>query len=330
MEISWVKYEEESKTFGKFTAEPLERGFGTTLGNSLRRVLLSSLEGAAVTSVKIEGVDHEFSTLAGVKEDVMDIILNIKGLVLKSHSDEPKEVILQAKGEGVVTAKDIQHDDEVEIINSSHHLATLNKNGKLNIKMTVEKGVGYVVADIAKNKKAPVGSIPIDASFTPITKVNHFVEPTRVGKSIDFDKLILEVWTNGAMTPEEAVKECSKILKKQLDLFLALNEKPEVEVVTEGDESAATQTKGLSLSIDDLELSARSSNCLKKAGVKNVVELVEMPIENLLNIKNFGKKSFDEINEKLSQYGLSLKGNIEEVPEEVPEENPKEEEEQDH
>lgn len=319
MEKSWVKYEEKSKTYGRFIAEPLARGYGSTLGNSLRRILLSSLGGAAVVSVIIDGVDHEFSTLSGVQEDVLDIILNIKGLVLKSYSDTQKEISIVAKGEGVVTAKDIQHDDEIEIINSDHHIATLNKNGKLNIKMEVVNGNGYEEADIAKNKKAAIGTIPIDASFTPIVKVNHTVEPTRVGKSIDFDKLVLDVWTDGSITPEDAMKQGADILKKQLDLFINLNQKP-VDDEVEGDESAAESNKGLSLTIDDLELSARSSNCLKKAGIKNVGELVETPMEKLMTIKNFGKKSSDEINEKLSQYGLALKGDISDLLEEEEEE----------
>ncbi len=308
MEKSWVKYTEESPTYGKFVAEPLDRGYGTTLGNSMRRILLSSLGGAAITNIKIDGVDHEFATITGVKEDVLDIIMNIKGLVVKSYSDSPKEIHLTSKGEGKVTARDIKHDDEVEIINRDQYIATLAKDGKLNITMTVVKGVGYIVADIPESKKAAIGTIPIDASFSPILRVNHHIEPTRVGKSIDYDRLILEIWTNGAITPEEAVKKSANILKAQMDLFLNLNQKPEVEA--DGGESAEDKqrNKVLDLTIEDLELSARSLNCLRKAGIKTVAELVKMPMEDLLKIKNFGKKSADEINSKLAQYDLALKG----------------------
>lgn len=307
---SWVKYKEESPTYGQFVAEPLERGYGTTLGNTMRRILLSSLEGAAVTDVRITGVDHEFSTINGIKEDVLDILMNIKGLVVKSYSDEPKEITLVSKGDGVVKAKDIKHDDEIEIVNRDHHIATLNKDGKLNVTMTVKKGVGYLIADLAESKKAPIGTIPVDSSFSPIVKVNHKVEPTRVGKSIDYDRLTLEVWTNGAISPEEAVKRSAKILKSQMDLFLRLNEKPEAIETESESEDEKQKNKGLILSIDDLELSARSANCLKKANVKTVAELIEIPMEELMQIKNFGKKSADEINDKLAQYGLSLKGEI--------------------
>jgi len=306
---SWVKYNEVSPNYGVFVAEPLNRGFGTTLGNSLRRILLSSIGGASVTSVKIEGIDHEFSTIEKVKEDVLDIIANIKGLAIKSYSDDPKEITINFKGEGNVTAKEIEHDDEIEVVNPSHHIATVSKGGKLVIKMVVEKGVGYALADIAENKKAPLGTMPIDASYTPVVKVNHKVEPTRVGKSIDYDKLTLEVWTNGAITPEEAVKQSSMILKSQMDLFLNLNQKPE-EINNEESAEVKQKNKGMNLSIDDLELSARSSNCLKKANINTVAELVEKPIDDLLKIKNFGKKSAEEINSKLAQYGLSLKGDI--------------------
>lgn len=319
MAKTWVKYVEESPTYGKFVVEPLDRGYGTTLGNSMRRLLLSSLGGAAVVNVKIDGVDHEFSTLPGVKEDMLDIIMNIKGLVIKCHSNEPKEITISAKGEGDVTAKDIKHDDEIEIVNNKHYIASLNKDGKLNITMTVQNGIGYRIADIAENKKHSVGTIPIDASFSPIVRVNHKVEPTRVGKSIDYDKLTLEVWTNGAITPEDAIKKSAMILKAQMDLFFKLNEKPAEdinEIILKDD----GQSKVLDLTIEDLELSARSLNCLRKANIKNVAELVKMPMEKLLKIKNFGKKSAEEINSKLAQYGLALTGDIN-VLEESPEED---------
>jgi len=306
----WVKYTEVSPTYGVFTAEPLERGYGTTLGNSLRRILLSSIGGAAITTVKIEGVDHEFSTIDGIKEDILDIIANIKNVAVKSYSNAPVEMTLSAKGEGIVTARDIKHDNEVEIVNSNHHIATLGKGGKLNITFTVEKGVGYIMADVNESKKYPIGTMPIDASFSPVVKVNHKVEPTRVGKSIDYDRLVLEVWTNGVISPEEAVKQSSQILKNQMDLFLSLNQKPTEADNIRDSEVNKQKNNGLALAVDDLELSARSSNCLKKANINTVSELVETPLEDLLKIKNFGKKSAEEINNKLAQYGLALKGDI--------------------
>ena len=306
----WVKYTEVSPTYGVFTAEPLERGYGTTLGNSLRRILLSSIGGAAITTVKIEGVDHEFSTIEGVKEDILDIISNIKNIAVKSYSNSTVEMTISAKGEGVVTARDIKHDNEVEIVNPNHHIATVNRGGKLNVTLTVEKGVGYIMADVSESKKYPIGTVPIDASFSPVVKVNHKVEDTRVGKSIDYDRLILEVWTNGVISPEEAVKQSSQILKDQMDIFLNLNQKPADGDNVRDAEVNKQKNSGLSLVIDDLELSARSSNCLKKANINTVSELVEKPLEDLLKIKNFGKKSAEEINTKLAQYGLALKGDI--------------------
>lgn len=306
----WVKYTEVSPTYGVFTAEPLERGYGTTLGNSLRRILLSSIGGAAVTTVKIEDVDHEFSTIDGVKEDILDIISNIKNIAVKSYADAPVEMTLSVKGECIVTARDIKHDNDVEIINSNHHIATVGKGGKLNITFTVEKGTGYIMADVNESKKYPIGTLPIDASFSPVVRVNHKVEPTRVGKSIDYDRLLLEVWTNGVISPEEAVKQSAHILKNQIDIFLNLNQKPTETDNVRDAEVNKQKNNGLSLAIDDLELSARSSNCLKKADINTVSELVDKPLEDLLKIKNFGKKSAEEINNKLSQYGLALKGDI--------------------
>ncbi|GBR76562.1 hypothetical protein NO2_1095 [Candidatus Termititenax persephonae] len=299
-----VKHESKDKNYGVFTADPLDKGYGTTLGNALRRILLSSIGGAAITTVKIEGVDHEFSTIDGIKEDVLDIIANIKTLAVKSHSDSIVEMTLSAKDECEVTAGDIQHDDEVEIINPKHHLATLNKGAKLNIKFTVEKGVGYQVADVAESKNHPIGTLPIDASFSPVVKVNHQADSGRK----NHDVLALDVWTNGTLSPEEAVRQSSQILQNQIDIFQRLNQRP-----TDGSEAGGTAggaLGGLALSIDDLELSARSSNCLKKAAINSVAELVNKPLEDLLKIKNFGKKSAEEINTKLAQYGLKLKGDI--------------------
>ncbi|MDR1997956.1 MAG: DNA-directed RNA polymerase subunit alpha [Candidatus Margulisbacteria bacterium] len=306
----WVKYNEISPAYGVFTAEPLERGYGTTLGNSLRRILLSSIGGAAVTTVKIEGVDHEFSTIDGIKEDVLDIIANLKNIAVKSYSNVPVEMTISVKGESVVTARDIQHDNEVEIVNPNHHIATVGKGGKLNITLTVEKGVGYILADVSESKKYPIGTMPIDASFSPVIKVNHKVEPARVGKSLDYDKLTLEVWTNGVISPEEAVRQSAQILKNQMDIFLSLNQKPADSDNVYDSEVNKQKNNGLALTIDDLELSARSSNCLKKANINTVSELVDKPLEDLLRIKNFGKKSAEEINNKLAQYGLALKGDI--------------------
>ena len=302
-----VKYENKEKNYGVFTADPLDKGYGTTLGNALRRILLSSIGGAAITTIKIDGVDHEFSTIEGIKEDVLDIIANIKTLAVKSHSDSIVEMTLNAKEEGEVTAGDIQHDDEVEIINPKHHLATLNKGAKLNIVFTVEKGVGYQVADVAESKNYPIGTMPIDASFSPVVKVNHQIDSSRK----NHDVLVLDVWTNGTISPEETVRQSSQILQNQIDIFQRLNQRP-----SDG-EGAGAETGGLggglALSIDDLELSARSSNCLKKAAINTVVELVNKPLEDLLKIKNFGKKSAEEINTKLAQYGLKLKGDLSEL-----------------
>jgi DNA-directed RNA polymerase subunit alpha len=307
-EQAWVKYVEESSTYGRFVVEPLERGYGMTLGNSMRRVLLSSLKGAAVTSVKIQGVDHEFSTLPEVKEDVLDIMLNIKGIVLRLHSAEPKTITLKAKGDGVVTARDIEHDNEVEIINPDHHIATLGKSGKLEIEMVVENGKGYVPSELIELNKKSIGTLPVDAAFSPVIKVNHQVESIRVGKLIDYDRLVLDVWTDGSMKPEDAVKQSADILRRHLDMFMRPNQKPELIVGIDGaGEVDKKKAAGLELTIDDLELSARSSNCLKKAGIMNVAELVEKPMSDLMKIKNFGKKSAEEINAKLAHYNLSLK-----------------------
>ncbi len=318
-ELAWVKYTEESSTYGSFVVEPLERGYGVTLGNSLRRVLLSSLKGAAITSVKITGVDHEFTSLPDMKEDILDIILNIKCIVLRLHSPEQKIIRLKAKGEGVITARDIEHDNEVEIINPDHHIATLGKGGKLEIEMVVENGKGYVPAESIELGKKSIGTLPIDATFSPVVKVNHQVESIRVGKLIDYDRLILDVWTDGSMKPEAAVKQSAEILRKQLDMFNHLNQKPEVSAEGDGDhEVDKKKATGLELTIDDLELSARSSNCLKKAGVQTVRELVEKPMSDLMQIKNFGRKSAEEINAKIAQYNLSLKmEGLEDLPEEV-------------
>ncbi len=318
-EQAWVKYTEESSTYGRFVVEPLERGYGTTLGNSLRRILLSSLKGAAITSVKITGVEHEFTSLSDVKEDVLDIIQNIKGIVFRVHSPESKTITIKSKGEGTVTARDIEHDNEVEIINPDHHIATLGKGGKFEAEMVVENGKGYVPSEQIEIDSKAIGTLPIDAAFSPVVKVNHQVESIRVGKMIDYDRLILDVWTDGSMKPEDTVKQSADILRKHLDMFMHPNQKPELTVGAEGEgEIDKKKAAGLGLTIDDLELSARSSNCLKKAGVMNVAELVEKPMSDLMKIKNFGKKSAEEINAKLSHYNLSLKmEGIEDLPDDT-------------
>lgn len=329
---SWVKYEEITPLYGKFTAEPLDRGSGTTLGNSLRRVLLSSLTGAAPTSVRIEGLAHEYSTIPGMLEDVLDMILNLKGIVFISHSKTSKAVKIDFKGIGEVTAKDIEHDDEIKIVNPKHHIATLNKKGRVIMDITVEQGKGYVPAELNAKPDQPIGTIPLDASFSPVVKVNHHVENIRVGKTIDYDKLTLEVWTNGSIKPDEAVVRASEILKKRVNMFLELNKKHGVSVEEEtgrsetgteeeisgGRDKADKTGPAYELTIEDLELSARSSNCLKKAGISKVLELIEKDVRELMQIKNFGKKSADEINEKLAQYGLALKIDENDI---LPEEN---------
>lgn len=297
-----IAKQEQKADHAIFTAAPVDINYATTLGNSLRRILLSSIEGAAVTSVKVEGADHEFSTLKGVKEDIIDIIINLKKLVIVSFSDQPKEIQISAKGEGEIKAKDIIHDDEIKIINKDLYIASLNKDGKLNMTITVGRGIGYVVSDIVDNKEEPIGTIPVDASFSPILNVNYRIEPFSGGNG----NLILEIFSNGAVDLEEAVKKSAAILKRKMELFLKLNERP--RSAEEGLELEEEGTSALELTIEDLELSARSSNCLKKANVQTVPALIEMPLEELMKIKNFGKKSADEINEKLAQYGLALKG----------------------
>jgi len=311
----WVKYDEINKTHGKFSVSPLRRGMGTTVGNSMRRVLLSSLEGAAATSVKITGVDHEFSTLPTVVEDVLDIILNVKGLIFKCHSDDAQLAKISFKGKGKVTGKELKLPSELELVNPSHHIAEVSKDSRFEIEITVRNGVGYVSSEVNKGlDDAPdVNAIHIDSSFSPIVRVNYQVESIRVGKELDYDALNLEVFTNGSVNPETAVRRASEILVSHLELFDSLNEKPEEESISEPSESQQVSQSALELTIDDLELTARSSNCLKRAGVETVQQLVEKEYEELLQIKNFGKKSVEEINDKLKQYSLSLKIPVEEV-----------------
>ncbi|MGB9802935.1 MAG: DNA-directed RNA polymerase subunit alpha [Desulfofundulus sp.] len=293
-------------TYAKFVVEPLERGYGITLGNSLRRILLSSLPGAAVTSVKIEGVLHEFSTIPGVREDVTDIILNLKSLCLKLHTDEEKILRIEARGEGAVKAGDIIHDQDVEILNPDLHIATLAPNGRLFMEITVAKGRGYVPAERNKKGDHIIGVIPVDSVFTPVRKVNYTVENTRVGQRTDYDKLTLEVWTDGSIRPDEATSLSAKILGEHLRLFIGLTEAvKDVEIMVEKEEEK--KNKILEMTIEELDLSVRSYNCLKRAGINTVEELIQRNEEEMMKVRNLGKKSLEEVINKLSELGLSLR-----------------------
>lgn len=294
-------------TYGKFVAEPLERGFGTTLGNSLRRVLLSSLEGSAITSVRINGVLHEFSSIPGVVEDTTDLILNLKEVRLKLHSDRPKTLMLRAKGPAEVTAKDIEADAEVEILNPDLHIATIDKNGKLEIEMKARRGRGYVPSDRNKEPGQPIGVIPIDAIFSPVRKVNFKVENARVGQETDYDKLVLEVWTDGSIRPDDAVAHAAKLLKDHLSIFIHLPEEEEAEPAAEEEaKKAPSFNENLLRSVNELELSVRAANCLKNAGIETIAELVQKTEGEMLKTKNFGRKSLNEIKEILAEMGLTL------------------------
>ena len=310
LEIEKPKLEcvEITENYGKFVVEPLERGFGTTLGNSMRRVLLSSLPGVAATSIRIDGVLHEFSTIEGVKEDVTEIILNIKELICKLHCPGPKKVIIDAAGECEVKAGDILPDSDVEIINPDLHLATLDENGKLHMEIMLDHGRGYVVADRNKRPDMPIGEIAVDSIYTPITKVNFTVENTRVGQITDFDKLTLEIWTNGSIKPEEAASLAAKILTEHLMLFINLTDQVQgVEILVEKEESK--KDKILEMNIEDLDLSVRSYNCLKRAGINTVDELVQRDEDEMMKVRNLGRKSLEEVQQKLAQLGLSLRTN---------------------
>jgi len=314
-EKPWVRFEPVEEGYGRFIVEPLERGYGSTLGNSMRRVLLSSLVGAAVTSIRIEEVSHEFSTVPNVVEDVLQIILNIKKMILRSHSDAPKIIKLEAKGKGEVKAGDIKHDSEIEIVNPDHHLATLESGGKLNIELVVEKGRGFVPSERNKKPNQPLGTIPTDSIFTPVKKVNVTTEEVRVGQEINYDRLILDVWTNKAITPEDAVKQSAELLAKHVNMFIHIGERSDalaIHVPGEGEIDSAT----LEMSIDDLDLSSRSLNCLKKASINTVGELIDLTENDLLKIKSLGSKSFDEIKDTLAKFNLVLKGSSLPGPEE--------------
>ncbi|MBD5560944.1 MAG: DNA-directed RNA polymerase subunit alpha [Clostridia bacterium] len=285
---------------------PLERGFGTTLGNSLRRVLLSCLPGAAVTSVRIEGVQHEFSTIPGVREDVTNIILNLKGLCARMHSDEPKTLTLDAKGPCDVTAKDIKTDADVEIVNPDLHIATLDKGAKLSMTMTIARGRGYVLADKNKREDMPIGEIPVDSLFTPTQKVNFSVANTRVGQETDYDRLTLDVTTNGSMDADEAVSFAAKVLSEYLQKFIGITgDSEELEIMIEKEEDR--KEKILDMTIEELDLSVRSYNCLKRANINTVEELIMKNEEEMMKVRNLGKKSLEEVQQKLETLGLSLR-----------------------
>jgi DNA-directed RNA polymerase subunit alpha len=300
-----VDKESLTGTYGKFSCEPLERGFGTTLGNSLRRVLLSSLQGAAITAVKIDGALHEFQTLPDVVEDVTDIVLNLKEVMLRMHDPKPKVVRLDKDGEGTIVAGDISVADGVEVLNPDHAIATVSHGGKLHMELMVQMGRGYVNADRNKSANMSVGTIPIDALFSPVKKVNYTVTHARVGQQTDFDKLTLEVWTDGSVTPDDAVAFAAKILKDQLTIFINFEEtaEPVEESVSEEQEKL---NENLDKSVDELELSVRSANCLQNANIRYIGELVQRTEAEMLKTKNFGRKSLKEIKEILSEMGLSL------------------------
>lgn len=295
--------------YGKFVIEPLERGFGTTLGNSLRRVLLSSLPGVAAKSVKIDGVVHEFSTIPGVKEDVTEIVLNIKGIVAKLHCDGPKTVTIEAEGAMQVTAGSIKCDSEVEILNPDLHIATLGSDAKLYMELVLDKGRGYVSGERNKanlsNGGAVIGELAVDSIYTPVLKVNFSVENTRVGQSIDFDKLTLEIWTNGVINAQEAVSLAAKVLTDHLNLFVDLSDKGKsAEIMVEKDSTG--KEKVLEMTIEELDLSVRSFNCLKRAGINTVEDLINKSEEDMMKVRNLGRKSLEEVMQKLEAMGLAL------------------------
>ena len=305
-----IKVEEirEEDNYGRFVVEPLERGFGTTLGNSLRRVLLSSLPGVAVKSIKIRDVVHEFSTIPGVKEDVTEIVLNIKGLVAKLHCDGPKTITIEAEGACEVTAGDIKRDADVEILNPELHIATLGADAKLYMELTLDKGRGYVSGDRNKQNMPAgvIGELAVDSIYTPVLKVNFSVVPTRVGQSIDYDKLTLEVWTNGVINPQEAVSLAAKILTDHLSLFVDLSDKgKETEIMVEKEKGG--ESKVLEMTIEELDLSVRSFNCLKRAGINTVADLLNKSEEDMMKVRNLGRKSLEEVVWKMASLGFNLR-----------------------
>ena len=293
-------------TYGRFVLEPLERGFGTTLGNSLRRVLLSSLPGVAVTSIKIDGVQHEFTTVPGVKEDVTEIVLNMKGLIAKIHGDAPKTIHIEAEGECEVTAGDIKVDSEVEILDPGMHIATLGPGAKLYMEIVIDKGRGYVPSERNKAKlNNVIGAIPVDSIYTPVLKVNYTVENTRVGQITDYDKLTIEVWTDGTISAKEAVSLGAKVLTEHLNLFVDLSDEAyTADIMVEKDDKG--KEKVLEMTIEELDLSVRSFNCLKRAGINTVDDLINKSEEEMMKVRNLGRKSLEEVMAKLDALGFSL------------------------
>lgn len=295
-----------SSVYGKFTAEPFERGFGTTIGNSLRRVLLSSLTGAAVTTVRIEGVLHEFSTIPGVTEDVTAIILNVKSLRFKLHTDKPKTVRLRKKGPGEAKGSDIQHDADLTVLNKDFHIATLDKEATLDMELVISPGRGYVSAERNKEEGLPIGVIAVDSIYSPVKRVNFHVENARVGRVTDYDKLLLEVWTDGSISPQDALSTAAGILRDHLTIFIHPEEQGEVAPQARKDDEQREINKNLFRSVNELELSVRAANCLKNANIKTIADLVQKTEMEMLKTKNFGKKSLNEIKEILAEMGLSL------------------------
>ncbi len=299
-------FSDEDANYGKFVVEPLERGYGTTLGNSLRRILLSSLPGVAVTSVKIDGILHEFSTIPGVKEDVTEIILNLKKLAIKLNGENTKRVLINSIGPKEVTAADILGDSDVEIFNPDLHIATLEENATLIMEINLARGRGYVPADMNKDENTPISVIPTDSIYTPVRKVNFTVQNTRVGQVTDYDKLILEIWTDGSITPSEGVSIGAKIMQEHLNLFVELTDSTEnMEIMFEKEENQ--KEKALEMTIEELELSVRSFNCLKRAAINTVEELTHRSEEDMMKVRNLGKKSLDEVKHKLEELDLSLR-----------------------
>ena len=300
------KFIDQDGCYGKFVVEPLERGYGTTLGNALRRILLSSLPGAAVTSVKIDGILHEFSTIPGVKEDVTEIILNLKKLAVRLEGESTKRAIINAVGPKDVTAADIICDSDMEIFNPDLHIATLEENATLVMEINFARGSGYVPAEQNKNESTPISVIPVDSIYTPVTKVNFTVENTRVGQVTDYDRLVLEIWTDGSITPEEGVSIGAKIMQEHLNLFIQLTDTTDaMEIMVEKEEDQ--KEKALEMTIEELELSVRSFNCLKRAAINTVEELTQKTEDDMMKVRNLGKKSLDEVKAKLDELGLSLK-----------------------
>lgn len=296
----------EDGSYSKFVIEPLERGYGLTLGNAMRRMLLSSLPGAAVTSVKIDGVQHEFSTIPNVKEDVVEIILNIKGIALKMMGEGNQTAVIDVTGPAVVTAGDIKSDGSIEVVNKDHYLATVSEGGRLYMELNVDRGRGYAVADKNKLANQPIGVLPVDSIYTPIKRVNYSVENTRVGQITDYDKLTLEIWSNGTISPEEAIGLSAKILIEHFKQFLSLTDHADsVEIMVEKEEDK--KDKVLEMTIEELDLSVRSYNCLKRAGINTVHELTQKSEEDMMKVRNLGKKSLEEVEQKLAALGLGLK-----------------------